>query len=76
MLVAAITSNLVDRGFSILLGTDDLEEGTLKTESIVRADKLYSLSQSLALKKLGRLKEATFCAVKAKIIELLGSGGS
>ena len=44
-----------------------MEAGTLPKDSMIRADKIYSLSQLIVVKKLGMIKQATF----DKIVVLL-----
>ncbi len=44
VLVAAITSNLEQKEYTITITSDDLDEGDLKYKSVIRADKIYSLS--------------------------------
>jgi len=44
-----------------------MKEGTLPQDSMVRVDKIYSLSQLIVIKGLGRIKQATF----EKIVVLL-----
>ncbi len=65
ILVAAITSNLEQKEYTITLTSGDLDEGDLKYESVIRADKIYCLSQAIVLKKFG--------AVKKEIMQLTNS---
>lgn len=51
LLVAAITSQLKDIDYSILITQDDLAEGNLKVTSAIRADKIYTLRAVLKEKK-------------------------
>jgi hypothetical protein len=44
-----------------------METGNLPEVSMVRADKIYSLSQLIVVKRLGKIKRASF----EKIIEVL-----
>ncbi len=44
-LAAAITSNLIERPYSVLLDSVQLESGTLPLTSMVRPDKLYALNK-------------------------------
>ena len=61
-MVAAITSNLEQKEYAVTIASDDLEEDELKYKSVIRADKIYSLSQAIVLKKFG--------AVNKKVIQL------
>ena len=67
IVVIAVTSNLEKKDYTILITQADTEEGTLPQESMVRVDKIYSLSQLIVIKGLGRIKQATF----EKIVVLL-----
>ncbi len=44
---------------------EDLDEGELKQDSMIRADKIYNLSQAIVLKK--------FSAVKKEVMQLTNS---
>jgi len=54
VLGAFITTNKIYEGVS--LTDDDMEEGTLKKESVIRIEKLYYVSSKLC-KKVGRVKK-------------------
>jgi|GEM_PF-3817778 len=56
MVVAAITSNLIERDLSISVDVQDVEEEMLPKPSVVRCDKIYTLSQSLVVRKYGTLR--------------------
>jgi len=71
IIVAAITSNLTDKKYTVILSNEDLESGNLKTTSCIRADKIYTLSQSIVIGKFGTVKKHVINTVKEKIHELL-----
>lgn len=71
LVIAAITSNLSNKTYSIPITENDLDEGHLRVKSAIRADKLYTLSNQIVLKKFGHLKTTIFIEVKQKIIHLL-----
>ncbi|MCX7903077.1 MAG: type II toxin-antitoxin system PemK/MazF family toxin [Caloramator sp.] len=71
IVVAAITSNITEKEYSITINNDDMDEGMLKVVSCVRADKIYTLSKFIVVKKFGRLKTSTMEKVIFKINELL-----
>ena len=64
LIVAAITSNIAKN--SVIITDNDLDEGNLLHKSCVRADKLYTLVQSIVIKKFGTVKEETLTAVIEK----------
>jgi len=56
-----------------MLVNDDMEDGCLKADSCVRADKIYTLSQSIVVKRFGKVKSEIVEKTKSKICELMGS---
>ncbi|HAN10573.1 MAG TPA: MazF family transcriptional regulator [Clostridiales bacterium] len=67
ILVVAITSNLVQKDYGIMFNNDDLEEGQLKQESMIRIDKMYSLANNIVSKKFGRVEENILMKVRNNI---------
>jgi mRNA interferase MazF len=55
VVVVAMTSNPIATPFSFQVTNADLVEGTFNRSGTVRADKIYSLAQSLVVKKFGRV---------------------
>jgi len=72
IMVAAITSNLAAGGVGVDITTADLDEGTLPMKSRVRADKVYTLSKSIIVKRFGRLNATVFQQVLAALDTVLG----
>ena len=71
LLVAAITSNLSPRPYSLELDTSLLESGTMKRPSLIRADKVFSVDQRIVLKRFGRIGRATFEGIRENLVALL-----
>lgn len=71
ILVAAMTSNLQSKFFGITVDPRDVEVGVLKRTSLIRADKLYTLSKRIILKKFGRLTAERYGAVVEVIKKLI-----
>lgn len=71
IVVVAITSNLEEKEYSVELTNNDLSEGTLKATSCIRADKVYTLSQYIVIKKFGAVNAELFNKVKMKINRLI-----
>ncbi|WP_242867278.1 type II toxin-antitoxin system PemK/MazF family toxin [Thermotalea metallivorans] len=42
IIVAAIISNLATKEYVVMLSSDDLDEGTVKVDSSIRVDKIYT----------------------------------
>lgn len=71
IVVVAMTSNpaTVDYGFTIT--STDLEQGELRRASMVRCDKIYSISQSLVLKRFGRVRPDTLSTIHTMLFRLV-----
>ena len=66
MIVAAITLNLLQPGLS--LTNSDMVTGQLPKPSLIRTDKIYTLSQLIVVKGIGQINNATLEDAKAEII--------
>ena len=71
IIVAAITSKIYKRDYSIIINNKDLDKGELKVKSMIRIDKIYTLSQQIVIKKFGSLNLTCFNKVRKKIIKLI-----
>lgn len=49
----------------------DLDEGTLKVTSAVRADKVYTLSKRIIRKRFGKVNTEVLNSVRTKVQELI-----
>jgi mRNA interferase MazF len=75
IVVAAITSNLESRrDYAVLIESEDLEAGALSRTSMVRSDRIYTLSQKIVRRKFGTLREEKFHSVIVRLIELITGG--
>jgi len=73
MVVVAMTSNPADVPHSFRIAPRDLESGKLNRPSKVRVDKIFALSQSIAVKIFGKVKQAILDKIGGKLGELLSS---
>ena len=71
IIVVAITSNITSKEYSILISNKDLQEGNLQVNSCIRVDKIYTLSQSIVIKKFGAVKPEIINNVKEKLRKLI-----
>jgi mRNA interferase MazF len=71
IVVVAVTSNVEPRNFTVILNSDDLEDGILKVTSMIRVDKIYTLNKSIVLKTFGRIKPHIFTKIKESILKLI-----
>jgi mRNA interferase MazF len=67
IIVAAVTSNIADREYQVIIKNEVMAEGELKVNSAVRADKIYTLSQSIVVKKFGKVQPTVLLEVKKQI---------
>lgn len=72
VVAAAITSNLAASNIGIIITADDLAEGALPVDSLVRVDKIYTLNKRIIIKRYGRLNDAAFHKVLEALDDLLG----
>ncbi|WP_442598581.1 type II toxin-antitoxin system PemK/MazF family toxin [Neobacillus sp. D3-1R] len=73
LLVAAITSQLKDLDYSVVINSDDLVKGSLKLTSSIRSDKIYSLSKTIILKKYGEVIPDILHKVIIKLNDVLNT---
>jgi len=71
IIVCGITSILKDKEYSILIDNKNLEAGMLPLKSRIKVDKIFTLQQSLIIKKLGKLDKETFEKVKEELNKLI-----
>ena len=74
IIVAAITSNLAEKDYIVMLSSNDLEKGTLKVDSCIRVDKIYTLSQKIVMSKFGVVKNHILDDARKKLYELILKG--
>lgn len=70
MVVVAMTSNLATTPYSFVLTAADLDAGTLNHPGRVRVDKIYTLSQSIAVKTFGRVNDIALDRIRQLLIDL------
>ena len=72
LIVVAITSYIDAKPYIVLLSNDDMVDGTLKVDSCIRADKIYTLSQNIVVKRFGKVESEIIEKTKIKILEVMG----
>ena len=72
VLVAAMTSKLSRVPYSVRVRAADLSEGMLRKESLIRIDKIYTLSKAIIVKRFGRISQSVFHQVIAQLDLLVG----
>lgn len=71
VIVVALTSNPESVDYSFAITASDLEKGALNRPSRVRADKIYTLSQSIVVKTFGRVNSATLDRIRQTLQDLV-----
>lgn len=71
VVICAVTSNLEPAPYKVLLSSEDLVDGDLPLESMVRADKLIQVEKALIDTALGRVDEPTYGQVAEAIEKLV-----
>lgn len=71
VIVAAITSNITRKDYTVLISNKDMQEGNLDVDSCVRVDKIYTLSQNIVINKFGTVKPEVLNKIKEKLNKLI-----
>lgn len=71
VVTCGITSNLNDHDHSVLIKNTDCTRGSLPKESRIKADKLFTLEQSIIIKRLAKVGESTFQKTKQELFGLI-----
>ena len=69
--VLAMTSNLSQSEYKVVVESEDLDSGSLPAKSAVRVDKPFSVLQSKILKIQARINITKFKAVEKAILKLI-----
>ncbi len=70
----AVTSNPLERPYSLPISNEDLVDGELPKPSRVRVDKIFNLNRDQVRKRFGRLTEQAVAQVSAMVSRLLCEG--
>ena len=71
IIVVAITSNVGVKYSEVKLSKADIINGEIKVDSSIRVDKIYTISQSISIKKLATVSPGKVIEVKNKFLELI-----
>jgi mRNA interferase MazF len=66
-----LTTNLKLREYAFLVTNKDLENGKLIVDSIIKIDRIFSVSKRLIRMNIGRINKETFNKIKKMVIELI-----
>ena len=70
IIVDAMTSSLTPAPFSFTITSADLGAGALNHPGRVRVDKIYTLSQSIVVKRFGKVTDATLDRIRQLLADL------
>ena len=76
IIIAAITSNITSKDYTVEFENSDMKKGFLPKKSCVRADKLYSLDKSLIIKNFGIVSDDIISKVINMIFKVLANPGN
>lgn len=71
VITCGITSNLKNDAHSIRIDNTNLLEGKVLAPSRIKVDKLFTLHQSIIIKRMGRLNQDTIREVKDRLFKLM-----
>ena len=71
IILCQITSQQISDRYSIQLGDQDFDEGTLKKSSNLRPNRIFTADKQIILYKVGRLKKQKIDQIIQKIIEII-----
>jgi len=71
LILCQITSKKVRDEYSITIFEDDFKEGSLKQESNVRPNKIFTADKNIILYKIGSLKQEIVERIIETIIEII-----
>lgn len=71
IVVVALTSNPETTAYGFTITSNDLADGALKRPSQVRVDKIYTLSQGIAVKTFGKVNKDVLEKIGSLIPELI-----
>lgn len=66
-----LTTNLKSRGYSVLITNRDLESGSLVVQSLIKVDRVFSVSKKLVRMNIGRINKDTHNKIKKIIFDLM-----
>ena len=71
IIVVGVTSNISKDKYTLNLMSDDLEEGKLLTQCVIRVENILKIDKEIILKKIGKIKKERLIAIRNKILEII-----
>jgi len=73
LVVCAITSNLSYKDYSVLISNDDLDDGYLIKESLIKASHIATISKQIVIRKIASVNDEKFEDVRENLKSLFES---
>jgi mRNA interferase MazF len=74
LILCQVTSRAISDAHAIPLASTDFETGTLKLDSNIRPNRIFTADKGIIVYKAGHLKDKKTAAVTDKVVELLQQG--
>lgn len=71
IITCGITSNIRNIKHSVLIDNENLEKGSIPTQSRIKVDKLFTLDKKIIKKKIAKLNKITLENVKKEFCKLV-----
>ena len=76
MIVVAMTSNPAQTAWSFRIESDYLVSGRLNRPGTVRVDRIYTLSQDLAVVRFGSVSMSVLDRIRQKLVDVVRTGSA
>ena len=76
MIVVAMTSNPAQTAWSFRIESDDIVSGRLNRPGTVRVDRIYTLSQDLAVVRFGSVSMSVLDRIRKKLVDVVRTGSA
>lgn len=73
LVVCAITSNLSYKDYSVLISNDDLDDGYLIKESLIKTSHIATISKQIVIRRIASVNDEKFEEVKENLKSLFES---
>jgi|SRR3989344_4053873 len=70
-IVVGVTSNISKDKYTLLLLSDDLEEGKLSTQCCVKVENILKIDKELIIKKIGKIKREKMEKIRGLLMSVI-----
>ena len=71
LIVSGITSNLKNKNHFVMIENSNLIKGQIPIKSMIKVNKLFSIEQSIVIKKIAKINKLTLEQVKKEFYSLV-----